>query len=119
VNEPPEKTEPSSFSELTVELIEQAASLMGQRISAPVRTAGVAAARLLTYGACIVAVVAVGLVFLGLAIGLLVGMAPEPSRWWICLLVALGFFLVAAITALIVFPRRTPSKAEATGEPEE
>jgi ABC-type multidrug transport system permease subunit len=119
VNEPPEETEPSSFSELTVELIEQAASLMGERISAPVRTAGAAAARLLTYGASIVAVVGVGLVFLGLAIGHLVAMAPEPSRWWICLLIAVGFFLAAAITALIVFPRRTPRRAEATGEPEE
>jgi hypothetical protein len=119
VNEPPGKREPASFSELTVELIEQAASLMGERISAPVRTAGAAAARLLTYGACIVAVAVVGLVFLGLAIGHLIGRAPEPSRWWICLLVALGFFLTAAVTALMAFPRKTTSKAEATGEPEE
>ena len=100
-----------SFSELTVELIEQAAALAGERVSAPIRAAGATAARLLIVAACLAGLATVGLTFLGVSIGLLVGQAPEPYRWWVCLLVAVPFFVAAAIVGMTVF-RGKARKAE-------
>jgi F0F1-type ATP synthase assembly protein I len=108
---PPEKADERSFSDLTVELIEQTAALAGERISAPIRSATSTAARLLALAALAIATAVVGLVFVGIAVGLLVGRAPEASRWWICLLVALGFFLTAGAIGLVGFRRKASSKS--------
>jgi len=117
--ERPERAEAQSFSDLTVELVEQAAALAGERISAPIRAAGSAAARMLIFASLAIAAAAVGLAFLGIGVGLLVGAAPEASRWWICLLIALGFFVTAAAVGLIGFRRRSEAKVGETREPEE
>jgi len=101
-----------------VDLIEQAAALAGERISAPVRAAGWAAARALILAACIVAAVLVGVVFLAAAIALLIGTADEAYRWWICLVVAVTFFLAAATIGLVAFRRRPGRQVEKTNEPD-
>jgi protein-S-isoprenylcysteine O-methyltransferase Ste14 len=117
--EPPGKADRPSFSELTIELIEQAAALAGERAAAPIRAAGSAAARGLTYAACAAVVFALGAVFLGVSVGLLIHTAPEPTRWLICLLVALGFFLLAAAIGLTGFRRKPKTGAREKSESEE
>jgi len=116
--ETPEKGDRPSFSDLTVELIEQAAALAGERAGAPIRAAGSAAARALICAACVAAALALGAVFLGVSVGLLVRTAPEPLRWWICLLIALGFFLLGAAIALVGFRRKPKTEARETSESE-
>jgi len=114
-----EPTEPRSFSDLTVELIEQAAALAGERVSAPIRAAGSTAARLVLLAALTAAAAVVGVVFVGIAVSLLVGMAPEASRWWICLLIAAGFFLIAAAIGALGLRRKPTAKVEEAREPAE
>jgi hypothetical protein len=111
-DESPERADERAFSSLTVELIEQSAALAGERISAPIRSAGSVAARWVICALCVGATLIVALVFVGIAVGLLIGMAPETSRWWICLLVALGFLLLGALIAWIGFRRRPPAKTQ-------
>jgi len=105
---PPE--DQSSLSELSVELLEQAAALAGERLSAPLRKAGAVAARVLMLVACAIGALVVGLVFLGVGIGLAIGRAPEPAQWWICLLVALVFLATGAVLALVAFGSRGPKE---------
>ena len=119
MDETTEKEEGQSFSDLTVELIEQTAALAGERLSAPIRSASSVAARWVICALCVGAVLIVALVFVGIAVGLLVGMAPEASRWWTCLLAALGFLLLGALIALIGFRRRPPAKVGETRDPQE
>jgi len=116
--ETPGKGDRPSFSDLTIELIEQAAALAGERAAAPIRAAGSVAARSLIGAACVAATFALGAVFLGLSIGLAIRLAPEPLRWWICLLIALGFFLLAALIARLGFRRKPKIEARETREPE-
>ncbi|MBM3472091.1 MAG: hypothetical protein FJX75_02305 [Armatimonadetes bacterium] len=114
----PEKGDRPSFSDLTIELIEQAAALAGERAAAPIRAAGSAAARGLIYAACVAVAFALGAVFLGVSTGLLIQAAPEPMRWLICLLIAVAFFLLAAVIALVGFRRKPKTEARETSESE-
>jgi Putative Actinobacterial Holin-X, holin superfamily III len=101
VDEVPQPEREPSFSELTTELIEQAARLAGERMAAPIRAAGRVAARTLAVGALGAGAFVVGMVFLGLAVGYVLRMAPEESRWWICLVVAAAFIVLGAgVTAI-------------------
>jgi hypothetical protein len=97
-----------SFSELTVELVEQAARLVGERLSAPVRAAGARFVRLLLLAGSALVVLAAGIVFLGVAIGHAVGLAPAEQRWWIYLLIAACFLVAAAVLVLLAMSGRRP-----------
>ena len=110
-----EAPEEQSFSELTAELVEQAARLVGERVSAPIRAAGAHVVRLLVLAGSALLVLAAGIVFLGVAIGQAVGLAPSEQRWWIYLLVAALFLLVAAVLAALALSGRK-SEAEKVGE---
>ncbi len=112
-----EQSEEQSFSELTVELVEQAARLAGERLSAPIRAAGTRFLRALVPTVAALLSLTAGTVFLGVAIGHAVGLAPFRQRWWIYLLVAGGFLVTAAILGTLATRART-SEAEAGGETE-
>jgi hypothetical protein len=114
LDERAEEAEKQSFSELTVELVEQAARLAGERLGSPIRAAGSYVARLLVLVGAALAALAVGVTFLGIAIGNVVGLAPAEQRWWIYLLVAVGFLLVAGMLVVIAL-RGRKSGAETSG----
>ncbi|MBM3497203.1 MAG: hypothetical protein FJX74_00910 [Armatimonadetes bacterium] len=118
-DEGPARAGERSFSDLTVELIEQAAALAGERLSAPIRSASSTAVRMLIVAGLLLAAAGVGLVFLGVAVGLLVGRAPAESQWWVCLLVAAGFFVAAAVTGWLGFRRKSKGRTEESSEPAE
>jgi peptidoglycan/LPS O-acetylase OafA/YrhL len=107
--------EEQSFSELTVELVERVAGLAGERLSAPIRAAGSHVSRLLVLAGAAVATLAVGLAFVGVAIGNAVGLARPEQRWWIYLLVAVCFLAVGAILAGLAL-RGGKSEAKTSGE---
>lgn len=114
--ETPEQQEQEPFSQLTVELVERAANLAGERLSAPIRSAGVAAARLMFYSACAAALFVLGLVFAGFGIALLISRAPEGSRWWISLAVAIVLLLISLAIAAAGFRRKTRKEMVSTGD---
>lgn len=112
-----EQSEEQSFSELTVELVEQTARLAGERLSAPIRSAGAHLVRLLVLAGAALLLLAVGIVFLGVAVGQAVGLAAPEQRWWIYLLVA-ACFLATSVVLGILAVRARKLEAKAGGETE-
>ncbi|MGQ9732513.1 MAG: hypothetical protein ACUVX8_14725 [Candidatus Zipacnadales bacterium] len=110
--EPTNDNSPQSFGALTVELIEQLATWAGTRAAAPIRAASFQAARLLMAAGAVASALGIALVFVGVAIGLLIGMAPAIHRWWICLVVAAGFVFIAAAIGVLTFRERSIRHAE-------
>ena len=96
------------FPLLVKELVEQAATLAGERLSEPIRAAGSKAVRLVMLAGSAVASLVVALAFLGAGIGLAIGRAPESMRWWICLLVALGFLVLGGTLGAVAIKGSRP-----------
>jgi hypothetical protein len=115
LGEPPDPDQEQSFSELTAQLIEQSAALAGEHISARIKTASAWAVRALTLAGAGLAALALGLTFLGVAIGYALRAAPEASRWWICLVVAVSFMFLGACLTILAF-RGRGSETKQRGE---
>ena len=108
MDEPPSLEQEQSFSELTAQVIEQAAALAGDRIGTRIRAATAWATRAFILAGVGLAAIAVGLTFLSVAIGYTLRMAPEASRWWICLVLAGAFTLLGVCLAILAFRGRAP-----------
>ncbi len=115
MDKPPNPDKEQSFSELTAQLVEQAAALAGDRIGRRVRAAITWATRALTLAGVGLAALVVGLVFLSVAIGYVLRMAPEESRWWICLVVAAAFMVLGACLIILALGGRA-SETKRRGE---
>jgi len=115
LDEPPSPEKEPSFSELTAQLVEQAAALAGDRIGTGIKVATAWATRAFILGGLGLVAIAVGLTFLSLAVGYTLRMAPEASRWWICLVVAGAFTLLGVCLTILAF-RGQASETKGRGE---
>jgi hypothetical protein len=118
MDETPKQGEEESFSALTAQLIEQAAALAGERMSAPIKAAAQWAVRALTLAGLGVGAFLVGLTFLAVTIGYALRLAPEEYRLFICFGVALAFMVLGfALAFMASRGRDTETKGSGQDRP--